>query len=212
MAKTVVGFFGTYDQARGAHEELVRQGIDGSRMSLISDSETPSEPTGVTADAAESAAVGGIIATLVDMGVPQEDAHLYEEGVRRGGTLLILRAADTKAARRAADVMNKLGAEDIKRRGTQLESESQTTYAAPPTSPGAAAGGISPPHPGDEQRRDEKRIPISGPAPGDREGPVVTVVEEFISITKDPANREDLSRELDKDRQVESPQREDQGA
>src|SRR4051794_3178077 len=34
------------------------------------------------------AATGGLVGGLVGMGIPEEDAEVYEEGVRRGGTLV----------------------------------------------------------------------------------------------------------------------------
>ncbi|MGF6178734.1 hypothetical protein ABIE33_007054 [Ensifer sp. 4252] len=40
------------------------------------------------AGAIAGSAVGGIIGALTDSGVPEEDAHVYAEGVRRGETLV----------------------------------------------------------------------------------------------------------------------------
>ena len=39
-------------------------------------------------------ATGGIVGALTQAGVSEEDAHVYAEGVRRGGTLLTVRVAD----------------------------------------------------------------------------------------------------------------------
>src|SRR5947207_11774476 len=44
--------------------------------------------------AAAGAAVGGLIGALTKMGVPEEEAHIYAEGVRRGGTLVTVTADD----------------------------------------------------------------------------------------------------------------------
>ena len=41
--------------------------------------------------AAAGMAAGGMIGWLTDLGVSHEDAHVYAEGVRRGGTLLSVR-------------------------------------------------------------------------------------------------------------------------
>lgn len=43
------------------------------------------------AGAAAGAAAGGLIGALVDAGMPEEEAHVYSEAVRRGGTLLTVR-------------------------------------------------------------------------------------------------------------------------
>ncbi len=45
------------------------------------------------------AAGGGILGSLVGAGVPEEHAHVYAEGVRRGGTLVTVRADESQAAR-----------------------------------------------------------------------------------------------------------------
>ena len=46
------------------------------------------------AGAATGAAAGGIVGALVKSGVPHEEAEVYEEGVRRGGTLVSVQAED----------------------------------------------------------------------------------------------------------------------
>ena len=49
--------------------------------------------------AAAGAATGGIVRALTQAGVSKEDASRYAEGVRRGGTLVSARVADTDRAR-----------------------------------------------------------------------------------------------------------------
>src|SRR5688500_5490638 len=49
--------------------------------------------------AAVGAAAGGIVGALVDHGVPEEHAHVYSESIRRGGTLVSARVADSDAPR-----------------------------------------------------------------------------------------------------------------
>ena len=51
------------------------------------------------------AAVGGIVGALVDAGVPEADAHVYSESIRRGGTMVTVRTAEANAvaARGALD-------------------------------------------------------------------------------------------------------------
>jgi len=43
------------------------------------------------------AATGGILGALVDAGVSEEDAEVYSEAIRRGGTLVTVRADDSQA-------------------------------------------------------------------------------------------------------------------
>jgi len=48
--------------------------------------------------AAAGGLTGGIIGALTQAGVSEEDAHVYAEGVRRGGTLVTARVDDRSAA------------------------------------------------------------------------------------------------------------------
>jgi hypothetical protein len=47
--------------------------------------------------AAAGAATGGVVGALVSAGVPEQEAHVYCEAVRRGGTMVSVRVADDKA-------------------------------------------------------------------------------------------------------------------
>ncbi|QND69831.1 hypothetical protein [Tardiphaga robiniae] len=49
--------------------------------------------------AAAGAATGGIVGALTEAGVSKEDAPLYAEGVRRGGTLVSAKVADADRTR-----------------------------------------------------------------------------------------------------------------
>ncbi|HYD99616.1 MAG TPA: YsnF/AvaK domain-containing protein [Alphaproteobacteria bacterium] len=63
------------------------------------------------------AAGGGLLGALADWGVPDEDAEIYSEGVRRGGTLVALRTDATRADR-AADILERYQPVDIHERST----------------------------------------------------------------------------------------------
>lgn len=57
---------------------------------------------GAFAGAAVGGAAGGLLGALANAGVPEEEAHVYAEGVRRGGTLVSVRADDSRAESIAA--------------------------------------------------------------------------------------------------------------
>jgi uncharacterized protein (TIGR02271 family) len=61
---------------------------------------------------------GGIIGALTRLGVPDEHAHYYAEGVRRGGTLLTVESDDAFADK-AADIIGRHEAVDIVQRAGQ---------------------------------------------------------------------------------------------
>jgi hypothetical protein len=68
------------------------------------------------------AATGGIIGALVGAGIPEEDAGFYAEGIRRGGTLVMVKSDDAMA-QSAYDVMRRYGAVDVdERSGTWRQS------------------------------------------------------------------------------------------
>ena len=49
--------------------------------------------------AAAGAATGGVVGALTQAGVSDEDAHIYAEGLRRGGAVVSARVNDADAAR-----------------------------------------------------------------------------------------------------------------
>ncbi|TCK29118.1 hypothetical protein EV667_3138 [Ancylobacter aquaticus] len=49
---------------------------------------------GLVAGAAAGGAVGGMVGAMTSEGVPEERAHVYAEGVRRGGTVVSARVPD----------------------------------------------------------------------------------------------------------------------
>ncbi len=90
------------------------------------------------------AATGGLVGALTGAGVDEADAHVYAEGVRRGGTLVTVRAEDSMAAQ-AADILDDHGTIDIDERQTGWRNEGWSgTYRADDsigtTTTGTAAG------------------------------------------------------------------------
>jgi hypothetical protein len=57
---------------------------------------------GAAAGAVAGGAAGGLIGALTDSGVDEENAHVYAEGVRRGGTLVTARVDDSLALKAEA--------------------------------------------------------------------------------------------------------------
>jgi hypothetical protein len=56
---------------------------------------------------------GGPIAGLVARGVPESEAHILAEGIRRGGAIVAVKADDEMEAEQAALIMGQHGAVDI---------------------------------------------------------------------------------------------------
>ena len=77
---------------------------------------------GAVTGAAVGGATGGIMAALVEAGVDEGDAHVYAEGLRRGGTLVTARVEDSRADAAQAILRNASGVEASKRRA-EYETE-----------------------------------------------------------------------------------------
>lgn len=77
--------------------------------------------------AAVGAATGGLIGALAGWGIPEEEAGYYAEGVRRGGTLVGVRAEEHEVDR-ALQIMNRFGPVDIQRRSSEWRSSGWTGF------------------------------------------------------------------------------------
>jgi hypothetical protein len=91
---------------------------------------------GAAAGAAVGGMAGGLVGSLTRAGVPESDAHLYAEGVRRGGTLVTARVEDSRAAE-AQGILQRQTAVDIAARGRAYHDEGWSTFDsnAPPYTP-----------------------------------------------------------------------------
>jgi uncharacterized protein (TIGR02271 family) len=69
------------------------------------------------------AVAGGLIGGLTNLGVPEDEAHYYAEGVRRGGILVTVAAETEAQADEAAEVMRRHGAVDIDERATEWKKQ-----------------------------------------------------------------------------------------
>jgi len=64
------------------------------------------------AGAGIGAAAGGLIGALVGLGIPEEDAQFYAEGVKRGGVLVTVQTSDDRA-NDALNIMRRANAVDV---------------------------------------------------------------------------------------------------
>jgi stress response protein YsnF/uncharacterized membrane protein len=66
------------------------------------------------AGAGIGAAAGALIGALTDLGVPEEEAHYYAEGIRRGGVLVVVETTDD-LAEQAVSILNRHNPLDLDR-------------------------------------------------------------------------------------------------
>jgi stress response protein YsnF len=82
----VVAMFENYDKAKAARDVLVARGVPSSGIEIL-DQSGSARDTGVTYEGNEE----GIWGAVKRASMPDEDAHLYAEGVRRGHAMLVVR-------------------------------------------------------------------------------------------------------------------------
>jgi hypothetical protein len=91
MATVIVGLLSDAHQARGLIRALDDAGFSGEDIDMA----------------------GGLVAELAARGVPDDDAQVYAEGVRRGGAIVCVRTEDDEEAAEAAEIMHEHAAIDI---------------------------------------------------------------------------------------------------
>ena len=79
--------------------------------------------------AAAGGVAGGIIGSLTGAGIDENDAHVYAEGVRRGGTLVIARVHDNEAETAKA-ILVRSGAIDTNMRRTEYAADGWDGFVA----------------------------------------------------------------------------------
>jgi len=74
------------------------------------------------------AAAGGLIGVLIDAGIPEDEAHYYAEGLRRGGAVVTVTTQDEMMVERATNIFERNGAVDIDRRADEWRESGWTGY------------------------------------------------------------------------------------
>lgn len=76
---------------------------------------------GLVGGAAAGGVAGGLVGALTETGVPEEEAEAYSEAIRRGSTLVIVRASDSERPKAEA-ILNEWSRVDIAaRRSAYIE-------------------------------------------------------------------------------------------
>ncbi len=83
--------------------------------------------SGAAVGAGAGAITGGVTAALVKTGVTEVDAPYYVEGIRRGGTLVVVHTDDVQA-RAAQDIVNSYKPVDIQPRAANWRKNNWTGY------------------------------------------------------------------------------------
>ena len=132
MATTLVGIFDDYNSAQQVAQELVERRFNQADINITAnDAERGSTNYG-DADASQSTPGTGIgdrisnfFGNLFGSDVDESDRGVYAESVRRGSTLVTVRAED-QLVDTAVDIMNRYGAVDIDSRVAQYQASGYT--------------------------------------------------------------------------------------
>jgi hypothetical protein len=84
---------------------------------------------GAVAGAVTGGAAGGIVGALTGSGVPEEDAHVYAEGVRRGGSLVTARVAEDRIVEANA-ILERFRPVNVTDRGSAYRTKGWSRFEA----------------------------------------------------------------------------------
>jgi hypothetical protein len=76
-------------------------------------------------------AVGGIAGALVGLGIPEYEAKRYEGRVRQGGILLSVHSDNSEWTKRAKEILEHTGAQDISSTGEAKADFAKTDVPMP---------------------------------------------------------------------------------
>lgn len=82
---------------------------------------------GLALGAATGAVAGGLIGGLLGLGIPEEEAHVYAESIRRGSVMVTVHTDDARAEAAEA-IMQRHNAVDIAARAAELRGAGFTNY------------------------------------------------------------------------------------
>ena len=138
------------------------------------------------------AVAGGIVGALVDMGIPEEEAHHYAEGIRRGGTMVTAQVADEQM-NEAIDIMEQYHPVNLNQRAASWREAGWNRFS-PETQPMTRADidreyerygtNIA----GDGWNRTE-RTETARPVAHDEEEVAIPIVDEEVRVGKRQVER-----------------------
>ena len=79
------------------------------------------------AGAGAGGAIGGLTGALVGMGIPEYEAKRYEGRVKDGGILLSVHSDDSQWTKKAKEILNRTGAEDVSSTGEASSDKRDST-------------------------------------------------------------------------------------
>ncbi|HJU04328.1 MAG TPA: YsnF/AvaK domain-containing protein [Nitrospiraceae bacterium] len=131
MSKTIVGLFDDKTEAQKVMQDVVQIGIPRTETAILDD---PAPASGMAAGRSHSDREPGVWDSLkqaLGFGLTEDESRDYLEGMRRGGTIVSVRADDTRVDR-VLDIMEEHGAVDIEERSAQWRQTAGSTVSRAP--------------------------------------------------------------------------------
>ena len=180
MAKTVVGLFEQMSDAQGALRDLEGAGLPRNAITFVQQAEPD------------------LNNRLASIGIPEQDAGIYADGVRQGDGLIVTQGVSDDDAEQVAAIMDRYNVVDISRRKQPFQRMSMQRSAA--TTATAAntnlyqGDEIALPIIEEELRVGKRQVERGGVRIRTRieERPVeeqVTLREEHVDVQRRPVNR-----------------------
>lgn len=94
MSRTITAMFDSRSDAEAARTRLSSSGIDVNNVQILDQSSQGYNSSGYSSDNSSSSSGHGFWANVKDFFMSDEDRYTYEEGVRRGGAVLVARVDD----------------------------------------------------------------------------------------------------------------------
>ncbi len=121
QSRALTALFDTKGGAQQAVSDLEAAGVLRRDIAVIE---------GAAAATGNGTAHEGVLASLKELFMPDEDRHAYAEGLRRGGTLVTVKTGQVDTDR-LLDILDRDGAVDMDQRETSWRGDGWTGYRAP---------------------------------------------------------------------------------
>jgi uncharacterized protein (TIGR02271 family) len=128
MSRTITAYFDSRTDAQAAYDQLLAAGIPATDLNIHDSSTVSASSSSVSSESTTTTGESkGFWASLGDLFMPDEDRYAYEEGLRRGGSVLTVRAENTDFDV-VSDILENSGAVDLDTREAQWRSEGWSGY------------------------------------------------------------------------------------
>src|SRR5689334_14757545 len=131
---TITKLYDTFAEARAVVADLEGAGIPHSHISIVANNaeEVDLDKNEKIARDAGIGATAGVIGAMTESGIDHDEAHVYAEGIRRGGALVSVRT-DDKWIGLAREIMNRRPAVDPALRGEAYRAAGWSAFDATTT-------------------------------------------------------------------------------